>query len=425
MKYCIYQIDDKSNEKIINILDYEADFIDTIKENIGTKYHYKLLESVSENDIKANSCFTENYYLLVNDKQIKLVQKYKKVSNGYMYNTSKDAINILFTWKMIPFECEEALNKYIPFVDDEATQLLNSSESDSDNNIVEYITDNSPKQKSNVMDQIINNINYLASIQTSNIKQISCNNGTLQINTLNINDICQHPSICMIAKRGSGKSWLVRDIISKMKKSTQFFDNTLIMSKTEKMNSLYKSAFPQTKILYEYDSNALKEYLTYQEIRIDEARINYYKLHGIPNSTSEPKFVNYMNEQCSGCVVLDDCLNSKGTWMNDYPLLELFYNAKHYYTTFILTMQFPLGIKPELRCNFDYVFMLSEDFFSNQKRLFDHYAGMFPNFDTFRQVFLQLTDNYGSMVIMNRGVNKTLNERIFYYKVQDPFNPLL
>lgn len=127
---------------------------------------------------------------------------------------------------------------------------------------------------------------------------------------------------------------------------------------------------------------------------------------------------------CAGCVILDDCLASNGNWMDDPPLLELFYNGRHYRTTFIISMQFPLGIKPELRCNFDYIFLLSEDFYSNQKRIYDHYAGMFPSFDMFRTVLLQLTNNFGSMVI-NRGPKKDLTNKVFYYKATDPYNPLI
>ena len=120
----------------------------------------------------------------------------------------------------------------------------------------------------------------------------------------------------------------------------------------------------------------------------------------------------------SGCIVLEDCLSSKGTWMKDPELLELFHNSRHYHITLITAMQFPLGIPPDIRCNFDYIFLLAEDFYSNQKRLYDHYAGMFPSFALFREVFLQLTENYGSMVIVNRGVSHTLLDKIFQFKAK-------
>jgi hypothetical protein len=113
---------------------------------------------------------------------------------------------------------------------------------------------------------------------------------------------------------------------------------------------------------------------------------------------------------------MDDCLGQKGSWVRDKPIQELLYNGRHYKIMYILTMQFPLGITPELRSNFDYIFLLAEDYISNQKRIYDHYAGMFPSFDSFRQVFMQLTQDYGSMVIVNRGVKNSLFDKIFYYK---------
>ena len=82
-------------------------------------------------------------------------------------------------------------------------------------------------------------------------------------------------------------------------------------------------------------------------------------------------------------------------------------------------MQFPLGITPELRCNFDYIFLLAEDFYSNLKRLYDHYAGMFPTFDSFRTVFKELTNDFGCMVIVNRGARSTFLEKVFWYKASN------
>jgi hypothetical protein len=101
-------------------------------------------------------------------------------------------------------------------------------------------------------------------------------------------------------------------------------------------------------------------------------------------------------------IIMDDCLASKGSWMKDQSITELLFNGRHYHVTYILTMQYPLGITPELRGNFDYIFLMKDNFQSNLKRMYDHYAGMFPSFDSFRQVFLQLVENHGAMVVINR-----------------------
>ncbi len=233
------------------------------------------------------------------------------------------------------------------------------------------------------------------------LKEIKLANGKcLPIRDFKLEWFCDNPSICMIAKRASGKSYVCRAII----KHFSYIPGGIIISKTEKMNCFYGKFFPDTYIHYEYKSEILENLLIRQDVLIEKCKEKYKKGKKVDPRTF---------------LVMDDCLASKGTWMNDGPILEIFYNGRHYQILFILTMQFPLGIRPELRCNFDYIFLLAEDFYSNQKRLYDHYAGMFPSFDFFRQVFLQVTDEYGCMVIVNRGVRKELIDKIFHYKADN------
>jgi hypothetical protein len=113
-------------------------------------------------------------------------------------------------------------------------------------------------------------------------------------------------------------------------------------------------------------------------------------------------------------IILDDCLSSKGDWMKNKIMIELFYNSRHYGITLITSMQFPVVISPEIRLNFDYVFMLTEDFVSNKKRLYDHYANMIPKFTTFVDIFDELTKNYGCFIVSNTGKCELVN-KIFRY----------
>ena len=76
-------------------------------------------------------------------------------------------------------------------------------------------------------------------------------------------------------------------------------------------------------------------------------------------------------------------------------------NGRHWHILFIITMQYPLGIPPNLRTNIDYVFILRENIVSNRKRIYDNYAGMFPTFEVFCQVMDQCTENYECLVINN------------------------
>jgi hypothetical protein len=83
---------------------------------------------------------------------------------------------------------------------------------------------------------------------------------------------------------------------------------------------------------------------------------------------------------------------------------------------FIITMQYALGVPPNLRTNIDYVFILRENFVSNRKRLYEHYAGMFPSYDIFAQVMDACTENYECLVIHNNAKSNKLEDQVFWYK---------
>jgi hypothetical protein len=224
--------------------------------------------------------------------------------------------------------------------------------------------------------------------------------GNCSINEFNLDDMVKDPACVMIAKRGSGKSVLVREILLHFSKKIPM---GIIISPTDEMNRDYSSFVPESFIYNKFDPDVVKQVLDHQKWAIEKEKERVHK---------GKKF------NSRAFIVMDDCLADKGSWAKDPTTSTLLMNGRHYHIMYILTMQFPLGIKPELRGNFDYVFLLADDTVSNQKRIYDHYAGMFPNFDAFRQVFEQLTSDYGAMVIVNRGVRKNFLEKIYYYKAQ-------
>ena len=217
--------------------------------------------------------------------------------------------------------------------------------------------------------------------------------GKIPIELFNFDMFLPNPSIVMIAKRGSGKSWIVRAILEYLKT----IPVGCIISPSDLGNPFYGSFFPESYIHYEFKPEIIKKIL-------DRQRIIKKKIKQGRN----------IDPRCY--IIMDDCLASKGSWVKDADLRHIFFNGRHEAITYILTMQFSLGITPELRSNFDYIFLLADDFMSNVKRLYDHYAGMFPSFDSFKQVFTQLTADHGAMVIVNRGAKKDFAEKIFWYK---------
>jgi len=227
-------------------------------------------------------------------------------------------------------------------------------------------------------------------------------NNRFKLNEFNMNKIRKnHATIGVIAKRGSGKSYLTREIMSKIND----IPATVIISKTEKLNKFYKDYLPDSYIYDEFDSTILQKIFKRQLKMIEDNQLR--KKEGKPQKDDRV------------LIIMDDCMGSKGSWIKDENIQELFYNGRHYHITFILIMQYSVGIPPELRSNFDYIFLLAEDFVSNQKRLYEHYAGMFPTLDIFKQVFIDATDDFGCLVIDTKTKTKVLEDKVFWYKAKE------
>ncbi len=232
------------------------------------------------------------------------------------------------------------------------------------------------------------------------IRDIRLDGSTFPIREFKLEWMVPNPAICMIAKKGSGKSWVVRSIL----KHFESIPGGVIIAPTDKMTAFYGKFFPDVYIHYEYKSEILDSAFYRQGKMIDKCKEKLAK-----GKKVDPR----------AFLIMDDCLSSKGTWMRDAPVLKMFFEGRHYKIMYILTMQFPLGIIPELRTNFDYIFLLAEDFYSNQKRLYDHYAGMFPDFKTFRDVFMEITKEHGCMVIVNRGARNDFLDKVFWFKSKE------
>jgi len=221
--------------------------------------------------------------------------------------------------------------------------------------------------------------------------------GKIQFHEFTLEQMCDHASILLIAKRGSGKSVLILDILEALHTR---FPVGLVIAPTDRMNKFYSnSCIPDSYVHYNFKTEIIQNVLK-RQIKMKEKK------------TKSP------NVNSNGFIVMDDCLSQKADWARDPAIFELLYNGRHYDITYILSMQYPLGISPDLRQNFDYVFLLSDDIVENQKKLWKYYAGCFPSFDSFRQVFTQLTTDFGCMVLSNRGHRTNLQDKVFHYKAR-------
>lgn len=218
---------------------------------------------------------------------------------------------------------------------------------------------------------------------------------SINIKRFDINTMCENPTIIVIGKRGSGKSWLCRYLLKNVINPRASIG--VIFNPYEKHESFYSKCFPDLFIHEKFTSDVVDRILFRQKMMIEKAHTN-----------------------SKSFVVMDDCLGEKH--FREQPITELLFNARHYRLSYIMTMQFPIGISPELTCNFDYVFLFREDFLSNIELMYKYYGGMFPTFGSFKKIFCELTKDFRAMVIANRpNCNHVgdLTEQIFWFKAGD------
>jgi len=247
----------------------------------------------------------------------------------------------------------------------------------------------------------------------SNVNDFVISGQTLQLEKFDLKKLVVNdkgefvnPRIAMIAKSGSGKSWVIREILYYLSKTN--IPCGTIIAPTDKMTKFYNDIVPPCYIHHEYKENIIPKLLHRQKLIIEkkQQRIKDGK------KPIDPR----------GFLVMDDCMSSKHLWLKDPHVLSIFNEGRHFQLTFILAMQYAIGIQPELRSNFDFVFLLGEDTYSSRRKIHEHYAGIFPKFDIFDQVFSQVTDNYGCMVLDNRIRSTDIQKKVFWYRSKDTPN---
>jgi hypothetical protein len=208
------------------------------------------------------------------------------------------------------------------------------------------------------------------------------------------------PVIVLIGRRDTGKSFLVQDLMF----HHQDIPIGTVISGTEAGNGFFAAHVPKLFIHDAYNTAIIENILTRQKAVLKQVKkeMDMYK-----KSSIDPRTF----------VVLDDCLYDN-KWTKDVMMRLLFMNGRHWKIMLVITMQYPLGIPPNLRTNIDYVFILREPYIANRKRIYDNYAGMFPTFESFCQVMDQCTENYECLVINNNAKSNKLQDQIFWYKAQ-------
>ena len=208
------------------------------------------------------------------------------------------------------------------------------------------------------------------------------------------------PTIVLIGRRDTGKTFLVRDLLY----HHQDIPIGTVISGTEAGNGFYAEHVPKLFIHDEYNTILIENVIRRQKIALKQMKTEFemYK-----KTTMDPRTF----------VILDDCLYDQ-SWTRDKIMRMLFMNGRHWKVMLIITMQYPLGIPPNLRTNIDYVFILREPYMTNRKRIWENYASMFPSLESFCSILDQCTENFECLVIDNNTKSNKISDQIFWYKAE-------
>jgi len=220
----------------------------------------------------------------------------------------------------------------------------------------------------------------------------------LELKKFNPNLISNTSTILALGKRSTGKSVLIKDLLSYNKN----IPVGVVISPTEQSNQHFEKFIPKMLIYDEYSPEITKKFLE-RQIKINEQHNLQKKKTG--TSDIDPK----------AFFILDDCLYDK-SWINDKSIRSFFLNGRHYNIFFLITLQYALGIPPIFRSNIDYVFIFRNNIVREQEKIYNYYAGMFPTFEMFQTVLMQCTENYECLVIDNKIQSNKLVDQIYWYK---------
>ncbi|NBW09176.1 MAG: hypothetical protein EBR82_14250 [Caulobacteraceae bacterium] len=216
-------------------------------------------------------------------------------------------------------------------------------------------------------------------------------------------DSHKSPMIVIIGKKDTGKSFLVRDILYN---TQECYPIGTVISGTEVANEFFQHMVPSRLIYDKYSPDIITKVIR-RQLMLKQQR-NNARIAGGSETTMDPR----------AFLILDDCLYDS-TWIREESTRYVFMNGRHIDLTSMITMQYPLGITPNLRTNVDFVFILRDNYLKNRRILYENYAGMFPTFDMFCQFMDQCTENYECLVICNGVQSNKLEDQVFWYKASD------
>jgi hypothetical protein len=198
--------------------------------------------------------------------------------------------------------------------------------------------------------------------------------------------------IAIVGKPGSGKSYLLRDLIWS---KSGIIPTGKVVSGTEDSNSFFSKMFPSLMIDEKLEIDAIKNFIKRQKIA-----------------------KKYIPEHAWAYLILDDCMDDPALFRNAV-FQNVMKNGRHWKMLMFLCMQYAMDILPSLRICIDGTFIFREANPRFRKILFENYAGIFGDFKLFCAAMDQITDDHTALYIDNTSNSNNIEDCVFWYKARE------
>ena len=194
-------------------------------------------------------------------------------------------------------------------------------------------------------------------------------------------------------------SWVIRDIMFHRQK----IPTGVVFSGTERASPFFGKFIPDIFIYNEYKNEVVEKILKRQEKKIEQAKKKYNSEDGkVPENNM--------------FVIMDDLMDRNNIWKTSESLRTIFFNGRHYNIFFIIALQYLKSITPDMRGNFDYVFIFNTAGIEMRRKIYSDYGAMIPTFDHFCNILDQCTTDHSCLVIKTTG--NSISEQVFWYKAK-------
>ena len=205
-------------------------------------------------------------------------------------------------------------------------------------------------------------------------------------------------TICLCGKRHSGKSELIKYILSLYGYQ---FNKIFVVCPSEAVNHLYQKIMPKENIFNEYSEEWIDKLMN-RLIKLNAGKKDEESVHIL--------------------LVLDDCV-SDVNFHAARNFEKLFTRGRHMKISLIITTQYPYLIPPVARINTDYI-LVGQMNKQGLKVMCDEFLMGDIEPKQFMKMYYNATNDYGFLIINNNSTKSNADMNSLYGTVKVPIDEI-